>query len=71
MKRLKLALFFLMVVAKDNTKASEMGWDIEAFANGNLVLFVPLNYFPYLLIGQSAGYRSQLVSAQCRHGAVQ
>ena len=32
------------VVAKDNTHASEMGWTPEAFANGNLVLFVPLNY---------------------------
>jgi hypothetical protein len=32
------------VVAKDNTAASEMGENPEAFSTGNLMMFVPLNY---------------------------
>ena len=32
------------VVAQDNTHASEMGWNPEAFVNENVLLYVPLNY---------------------------
>jgi hypothetical protein len=34
----------LKVVKRDNTKASQMGESPKAYSNGNVVLFVPLNY---------------------------